>query len=168
VDPEGKAAGLRSKDPATLQDIVPTVKRMALGEAEQASSLGRDLWTPLLRGETPPERPIFSERPHYDRERIRWRSGRKDPDRLEYGFMTSVILGRYKLIREPDGECRLYDILEDPSENVDIGEKESAVRDRLRKILEAWMQRNETGLPGEGVEISEERRANLRALGYIK
>lgn len=161
VDPAGTGAGTRMGGRVILQDIDPTLRHAAFGEQVQAREelLGIDLWQLLLDGREPPERPVVLERPHFDEERIKHRKG-------EVGFLTAVLQGDLKLIREPDGSVSLYDLDADPDELVDLAASRPADAERMGAWLEQWIARNESGPPGSA-EITPERLEHLKALGYI-
>lgn len=165
VAPDGSGAGRRVAQRVTLQDVEPTVRRMAFGEAQATRDemLGVDLWAAVLGERELPVRPIVVERPHYDRERIEWRGRGK----LQYGFLTAILLDQWKLVRQPDGSSELYDLDADPDELVDVSAAHPEVTTSLTQRLSAWIATNRTGQPGEDVEISDERRETLRQLGYI-
>lgn len=121
-----------------------------------------DLWTLLAEGREPPLRPVVLERPHYDEDRMAWRGN----ESLQYGFLTALLMGDLKLLREPDGSHQLYDLATDPDELVDVASARPADAARMLALLEAWMDRNQTGAPGSA-EISDERAEILRQLGYM-
>jgi arylsulfatase A-like enzyme len=161
VDPAGTGAGTRMGGRVILQDIDPTLRHAAFGERVQAREelLGIDLWQLLLDGREPPERPVVLERPHFDAERIQHRKG-------EVGFMTALLQGDLKLIREPDGSVALFDLAADPDELVDVSAGRPDDTERMRGWLEQWLGRNTSAPPGSA-EITPERMKDLEALGYM-
>jgi len=175
VHPDGEHAGRRVAGRAALRDIEPTIKQVAMGiPSPRQDDLGSDLWAHLSgtgeggAGELP-DRPIFLERPHFDRERVRRRILGVDLTKDNaYGYLTAVLVGRYKLIRHPDGTTlRLYDLEADPHEMTDLAAAEPEVTAQLARLLEGWMEGHTVGPPGEGTDISDERRETLKALGYL-
>jgi arylsulfatase A-like enzyme len=64
------------------------------------------------------------------------------------------------------GRMRLFDLIEDPSETVDIAESRPAEVARLRKYLVEWRSGLEPILP-VGSELEEETLQDLKALGYL-
>ena len=175
VHPDGEFAGHRVAGRAALRDIEPTIKQLAMDiPSAGGDELGLDLWAhlPSTDGEAAremPDRPIFLERPHFDRDRVRRRIVGVDLTKENaYGYLTAVLMGRHKLIRHPDGTTlRLYDLEADPQEMTDISASEPELTARMAGLLEAWMEGYAVGAPGEGVEISDERRETLKALGYL-
>jgi len=167
VHPDGTGAGRRVAARVVLQDIEPTVKHMAMGQVQSKRHelLGVDLWAAVLSENEPPERPVFLERPHYGEERIQWRG----QGRLQYGFLTAVLDGRHKLVREPDGSTTLYDLEADPDELVDISTQDPEASARLTALIEAWLVDCPSDDPGSGsqVEAGSEREEALRQLGYL-
>jgi arylsulfatase A-like enzyme len=166
VDPAGRHAGTRVTGRVELADVLPTVLSMALGHTGKTTpgDHGLDLWS-LLEAERPmPQRPVFLERPHYSTERFAKRTGGKAEDR---GFLTAVIMGNHKLVRRPDGSEQLYDLRKDPDESHDLADKAPQMRKRLAGLLDGWLERHAVGLPGEQVELSDERIEALKALGYL-
>jgi arylsulfatase A-like enzyme len=168
VHPDGEHAGRRVAGRAALRDIEPTIKRIAMDiPGTGGEDFGFDLWEHLSDSGLP-DRPIFLERPHFDRERVVRRINGVDlTQQNAYGYLTAVIMGRHKLIRHPDGTLRLYDLEADPQELVDVAAQESEQVSKMSGLLSNWMEAHEVGQPGEGVEISDERRARLKALGYL-
>jgi arylsulfatase A-like enzyme len=170
--PGGLKAGSRVDGPVFLQDLLPTLERMALDEepVQGGGDLGMDLWAPVMAGDSLPSRPVFLERPHFDEDRVRRRLNGVDiPKNAAYGFLTAVIQEDMKLIRHPDGTLLLFDLRSDPGEQLDLADDpdHEQLRDRLAGLLDAWMSQNKVGLPGEDIQISPERWETLRKLGYV-
>lgn len=166
VDPDGRHAGTRVEGRAELADVLPTVLSMALGVSGDTSpgERGLDLWALLEAGRSVPLRPVFLERPHYSTERLEDRTGGKT---TENGFLTAVIMGDHKLVRQADGSEQLYDLVKDPDESRDLADKAPQLRARLAVLLDGWLERHDVGEPGQPVEISEERIQALKSLGYL-
>ncbi len=170
VHPDGEHAGRRVSGRAALRDVAPTLKQLAMGiEFPAGAGMSVDLWSPLAGAEAQlPERPVFLERPHYSEDLVKRRIKGVDLTKDNaYGYLTAVLMGQHKLIRHPDGSSRLYDLSADPEELVDLAASEPALLANMEGLLADWMEANEVGLPGEGTELSPEREAALRALGYL-
>ena len=73
--------------------------------------------------------------------------------------------GRFKLIAAPRPE--LYDLASDPTEQVNLYDKQRAVRDRLAKRLREMEQRFIGADPGPRGEPDEEQLRRLETLGYV-
>ncbi len=146
----GVPRGMRSEIPASLVDVAPTLLSL-VGLPVPPSMEGRDL-SALWRSGAPRPGPryVFAEA---DR-------AHGVPDRFRM-----VLDERYKLIADRvSGETQLYDLREDPGERHDLaGERPDLVRERL-EALEAWVARG-VAQPSP-VDLSEEDREALRALGY--
>ncbi len=169
VAPDGAHAGQRVGGRALLKDLEPTIKRLAMDLApSRDGDLGIDLWASVEAGGRLPRRPVFLERPHFDEERVRRRvRGTELTEDDAYGYLAAVLMEDHKLIRHPDGTTRLYDLAADPRELRDLSEQDPALRDKLLGLLDQWIADNEVGEPGEGIEISDEKRRALEALGYL-
>ena len=79
--------------------------------------------------------------------------------------LRAVVRGRHKLIHDRGtGHAALYDLLADPGETLDVGDRSPEVRDRLLAELEAWelgrREGREMGAP------DGELMRRLDALGY--
>lgn len=162
--PDGELAGTRVAARVVLEDVMPTVLDLA-GHAKLAPlSDGLNLMPYLRANREWRERPVFVERPHYSRERIRWRGGKHIS--YEYGLMLGVIYGDEKLVREPDGSQVLYDLLADPDELTDIAsDRPESVRS-LSGVLDDWIRIHPIGEIGVAPHISDERLQWLKELGY--
>ncbi|GJM20925.1 MAG: hypothetical protein DHS20C15_08400 [Planctomycetota bacterium] len=163
----GVRAGERVATPVELADVRPTLERLVL-RREPTRSAGRDLSPALTGGAALGQRPIFLERPHLAPERVRARSRSFLNGSIEGGVLAGVVNGTDKLLREPSGTLRLFDLLEDPGELEDLSSREPERRRELERLLEAWITRRPTPELGSGASADEEHLARLRALGYIK
>jgi arylsulfatase A-like enzyme len=136
--------GVRSEVPASHVDVLPTVldaTGLPTGEGLDGQSLAAAV-----------ERPVFS---HLD-------AGRAPPQH-------SVIAGGWKLILVygERGRTLLFDLRADPSEERNLAD-ELPVR---RAVLEGLLrERLAASAPGETeeVELSDDLRRSLRALGYLR
>ena len=70
----------------------------------------------------------------------------------------------FKLVRGLDSE--LYDLRDDPAELRDLAEREPVTRDRMETTLRELVDGMEAGV-AESVEVDEETRRALSALGYL-
>jgi arylsulfatase A-like enzyme len=109
----GVARGARCGDPTTILDLTATfLEAAALPVPDDMDS--RSLW-PILRGET------ASTRSHVISALRDWRI---------------VIEGRYKLIAEPAGRVRLFDMATDLWEDDDLAAREPEIVARLTHLLD--------------------------------
>jgi len=163
---EDRNAGRIVEAPVSLVDVTPTLVELLdlLSPDETVQRFeGRSL-VPYLRGQTLPERPVFSECGHsFFPGMIK---GRVHFD--VQGRFRAVVVGDWKLIwtpgQDPAREHRLYDLAADPNETRDLSDRyPERVRD-LRRMLDDWMasEGQETARP-----IPHEEKEALRALGYI-
>lgn len=138
-----------------LIDVYPTVLA-ALGIAIDHRISGRSL---LDVESSASPRPVFAE--------------------TDWGGVRAVVLGRLKLVRQlPHGPERLFDLAADPGERDDLMPRLAAEAGavspfeagELRRRLSGWLAAMEAarGRDGAEVELSEEDRARLRALGYLR
>jgi arylsulfatase A-like enzyme len=156
--PERDGAGHRIAAPMALESVLPMILELTLGsmppEWRHAPSLSDQL-------DRPRRDPIFFERPHYTQEQF---------DSRTHGGMTSgallaVLADEYKLMRGPDGD-ELYQISDDPHELVNLIDAEPAVADRLRALLDDWVELHPIRPPDAESTISPERLRALQELGY--
>jgi arylsulfatase A-like enzyme len=136
-----------------LVDIMPTLIRIADAEV-QPTAAGTDL-APLIRlaaGVEPP-RAVFASS-------IKNRPGR-----------SSVTVGRYKLIADAKGgKARLFDLVSDPGERLDIAPvRPDVVRDLRVHLLDQLMKIAATAPPASAtVELPDKQVEELRELGYVQ
>lgn len=168
ASPDGTAAGTRMAGPVTLSDLLPTIERMAFGADHGLPRVGEglDLWTIVSQGRTLPDRPLFLERPHFEEQRLKNRVRGQDTDEFAYGYLTAIVQGGQKLILQPDDSYQLYDLATDPGELIDVSAAQPERAARLRERLGGWMIAHQVGAPGIA-EVSDERWARLKALGYV-
>ncbi len=155
-------SGLRITTPVSLVDLMPTILSLS-GVPPRTSSDGLDL-TPLMAGKDPQQfttRPIFGEA-----------SGG-----LTYALMMEDIFpvyrslrrGQHKLIHDSKREIwELYDLANDPSETMNIAEREPELLAKLiEEMLKRYSEFNPEPSAADHVELSREELENLRALGYV-
>jgi arylsulfatase A-like enzyme len=90
------------------------------------------------------------------------------------GGCYSLIQGETKLIFNHDDflpryfpfDTLLYDIFRDPGESVNLQSEQPDIRDTLMGQLNQWVGRIQVFSAGN-IEIDEETKANLKALGYV-
>ncbi|HEY0783126.1 MAG TPA: sulfatase [Thermoanaerobaculia bacterium] len=121
-------------------DIAPTALAV-LGVPIPPSFRGSDL-TPLVLGRPEP---------------IRFAVSRRDSSAV-----SSIRMPRWKLF---DG--RLFDLERDPKETTDVAREHPDVVEKLA-LREQALVAERPPLVGKAVELSEEAKARLRALGYVQ
>jgi arylsulfatase A-like enzyme len=147
--PKGEGEARRVARNVRLIDLMPTLLSLA-GAAAPEGVQGVDL-TPLLQGEDvgPPD-VVFST------------GVIAKPD------MFSVRTQRYKLVAG-GSERTLFDLAADPGETIDVSARETAAAAELAELLKRHLLRSSAAgrLPARTVDIKEEMRERLRALGYL-
>jgi arylsulfatase A-like enzyme len=141
--------------PVPLLDIMPTLLDVA--GAPLPEPVGGQTLLPVLRGEEPAERPIYSECParrsSYDDKALR--------------------MGRYKLVYDVKlDRAELYDLQADPGEQNDLSAAEAqrtaAMREMVRAwtagTLETWASLPQAG--GQSGEMDAALENALRQIGY--
>jgi arylsulfatase A-like enzyme len=148
-----QARGVVRNTPVGLVDVAPTILD-SLGLPAPPEISGRSLLAEGI-GAEPPARPVFGET---DRGR-----GKR-----------SVLVGNLKLIRHvPTGRDSLYDLASDPEERFDLlsGQADPTLQrdaQRLRRELNRWLKTMEHARDAHTVELTQEDRAALRAIGYLE
>ena len=82
----------------------------------------------------------------------------------KYGIMSDS--WKY-IVGMDEGTLELYDLNIDPGELYNVYERFSDRAADLSGRLQAWMEMNSRSIDDTGVEISEEDKAKLRAMGYV-
>jgi arylsulfatase A-like enzyme len=148
--PKPEAEARRVARYVRLIDLMPTLLSLA-GAAAPEAVQGEDL-SPLLRGEdVGPPAAVFST------------------GVIEKPDMFSVRTQRYKLIVD-GSERALFDLVTDPGETFDVSDRETTAAAELQELLTRHLLRSSAAgrLPARTVDIPEEMRERLRALGYLQ
>ena len=124
----------RIEEPVTSPDIYPTLLGVAgLPAVPEQHNDGVD-FTPLLRGEKFDRGPIYWHYPHYSNQGGTPSAGMRD--------------GRWKLIyRFETDDCKLFDLVDDISENHDLAQVEVDTTNRMRGVLLSWLDTVATPRP---------------------
>ncbi|MDE2977323.1 MAG: sulfatase [Acidobacteriota bacterium] len=159
----GQTEARRVPFPVQQADLLPTLIEIAGGEP--GPGLEGDSLAPLLRGST--ESPEFSARQvRADRLLL------STTDRFRRSA-ASLVRGRHKLIelRLP-GQAparQLFDWVDDPEERRDLAAERPILAGRLTRLLREQLGLSRRGgLPAPEVELDEDTRRGLQALGYIE
>ncbi|GJM23544.1 MAG: hypothetical protein DHS20C15_34590 [Planctomycetota bacterium] len=157
--PGGLAARQDIHEPIAQIDVGPTLLDL-LGQPIPPDFEGHS-WADVLRGEQPaPARPVIIH------------------ELLDFTQLYAIIDGHEKLILDRDpkkGSIRLYDLVANPSEDVDraldLRERRSSSATRLLRMLEESIAesaaRRPAGTLGGMERMSPELEAELKALGYL-
>jgi len=149
--PERLPEGVVIDAPVSLIDVFPTIAElMALDGPGRPS--GASLVS-LMRGESPPARPVIAAtyRPE------------------SFSDKRAIVADGFKYIhswRDDQEKEELYDVVNDPGELTNLAESRPEVLERLRNDLARRLAEMAQTAPVE-VELSEEDKAQLRALGYL-
>jgi len=150
--PFAQLHGVRRSQLVSLVDIMPTVLEMSgldLPPALQGLSL-----VPLFSGQPDDWRQYVYAETFYPRYHFGWSE------------LQTVQDERYKLILSPEPE--LYDLLEDPDELNNLAGDRVSIFATLERQAEAMIAAySEGGGRAQVVEIDEETRQSLAALGYL-
>ncbi|GAB4349716.1 MAG: hypothetical protein Kow0099_32900 [Candidatus Abyssubacteria bacterium] len=68
------------------------------------------------------------------------------------------------------GKVKLYNIVDDPDEKVDLAEKEPELRRKLLERLQAAIEQGSSGYRAkvEAADLDDATKESLKALGYLK
>jgi len=148
--PPGAAAGVAITEQVSLVDVAPTVLA-AVGLPIPPGLDGRDLG-PLMRGESDAagDAVVFAET-------------RLPVDSYGWAGSEAVRTPTHKLI--VGTETELYELASDPAELHDVSAARPAVVDALSGALAAL--RDSTAATEERLDVDDDTRAALQALGYI-
>ena len=157
----GVPRGVRVSTPVSLVDLVPTVLHAA-GVAPPEGLDGRDLSALWSGGDTSAfaGRTLYVEAP-----------GGAAHNRMIGDFFPvyrAVRQGRYKLVVEARSKTHaLYDLQQDPGEQVDVSAREPGITAELLAVAEKrYAKAGEEG-PENAVELDPDALERLRALGYV-
>ncbi len=151
VWPENLPEGLVIDEPVGLVDVFPTVADL-LGLARPAEASGLSL-TPLFRGEALPRRAFLA--------------ATYPPESAS--SKRAIVLDGHKFIHSWTAErdwVELYDVVNDPGELENLAQSHPEILERLRAEIQRRLAELSEGSTVEA-ELSEEDKAQLRALGYL-
>ncbi len=138
----GRAAAVVDR-PVALIDVLPTLVAW-LGLEPPPGVRG----VSLLADGADPARPIF-----FETQRLR--------------DLRGVVVGDQKLILDLEtGKTLLFDLAADPREQRDLSDERPDEVLALKQLVEAWGAQD-NGADGTHVELSDEERERLKALGYL-
>jgi arylsulfatase A-like enzyme/Flp pilus assembly protein TadD len=140
----------RVDSPAGLIDVAPTILHV-LGLPQPSSFAGRSL-TPLLGGESPSEREVYSESTYAH-------------DKFGWAALRGVRVGDYHYIQAPEPE--LYNLAEDRGETRNLFSTHESLAQSYRDRLAALRARYQVQTATAGNPVSPEVLERLRSLGYL-
>ena len=146
--PGAARGGLRVADAVSLVDIHPTLVELCGLDLDEPSTSVSLL--PLLDGDELSRRPAMIART------------------AGPGPLTSIRRGKWKAsYRSQERVWFLHDVEADFDERVDLSAREPQVLLELQAELQAWWQRwRPTAASRQRIELTDELRAHLEALGY--
>jgi arylsulfatase A-like enzyme len=158
--PGGRRGGTREAQPVAQVDMLPTLAALLGLPAPKCE--GRDLsslWLGRALPGNPPE--LISET----------RFGKAEKSALRVGSLKLIVNNDPRRYGSAGGPLELYDLARDPGEQVDLADKNPIaahwLRNRLSEIIQS--QRLAQGARGEKpVELTDEDKAELKALGYVQ
>jgi arylsulfatase A-like enzyme len=157
--PGGARGGTRESFPVAQVDVMPTLLGLVGVEAPPRSE-GRDLSGSWL-GKGRPRGPAVLV--------AETRFGKSEKQSLRVGDLKLILNQDPRRYGEGGGPTELYDVARDPGEKDNLAEREPIaaawLERRLRFLLATW--RHAAKAPAETVEITDEDREALKALGYV-
>ena len=159
--PKHIEAGLRFEEPVEFVDLLPTLLDLTGTDGVGARSQGRSLANALLGQETlRSDHPVFLHRRHFEPGRV---------GNFEVaGEKFAVRKDNWKLILgKSEKTAELYNLGTDPSEERNLYEDEPEKVQELTALLNEWSKSMSTDIAVE-LELSDEDRAGLEALGYTE
>jgi arylsulfatase A-like enzyme len=157
--PTGERGGSREAAPLAQVDVLPTL--LALLGIEAPPNEGRDLSALWLGRARPTGVPVFVGETRF---------GKAEKQALRVGDLKLVLNHDPRRYGLGGGPLEIYDVARDPDETRNLAGREwiaaGWMERRLRALLEGLRRSGARG-PSEKVEITEEDREALRALGYV-
>ena len=157
--PSGIPGGQVVAEATEIVDLAPTLIELTGASAVPDSFDGKSL-APRLRGEEGPlkDRPVWLYRRPYPGSMVSrtWAKGE------QFGVRE----GRWKYIVGPDeGTEQLFDLYQDPGEEINVRDQHPGIVRELSGKLEAW-RRDHTRESSSEIAVAPEDRRRLEALGY--
>ncbi|NIR71676.1 sulfatase [candidate division KSB1 bacterium] len=168
--PRELASEAASDQPVQHIDLLPTILEVGgSDEGYKLNGAGRNLFE-CLNGEEA-SRILFAEWegriPYFVRNKLQ--GVRNHP--LVERFRNQLWMARwgsFKLIADSKGHFELYNLDEDPQEQVNLYGKASTIFDQLRNALEDWRNSGASPVTSRSYDYEDETlRKHLKALGYL-
>ncbi len=158
--PGGARGGSREKQPVSQIDQLPTLLSLS-GLPAPPVREGRDLSALWLGRGTPDEAELVSET----------RFGKAEKSALRVGPLKLIVNDDTRIYGDLGGPVELYDLEADPAEKHDLSEADPIavqyLTNRLFELRSAQRRAAKALRGGAKVELSEEDKEQLRALGYV-
>lgn len=155
--PGGRRGGTRETAAVAQVDVLPTLSSLA-GIAAPASE-GRDLsglWLGRERSAAGPE--LMSET----------RFGKSEKQALRVGELKLIVNHDPRRYGSGGGPPELYDVAQDPGETENLAPRRRVATEWMKRRLTTLLTaRRRQGSDAERVEITDEDREALKALGYV-
>jgi choline-sulfatase len=164
--PENEFAGLRIDTPVSLVDLMPTLLdyhgRVNLCDGCRGESL-MDLISSVSPSESASNRRVVGMRLNAV---TYYRPDKESRGDLNVFFRRDEQKGIWNM--EPDS-VEIYDLAAERVEGTDLSAGEQALANEYAKSASAWLQScmSQSSPSVDTVEMDEESRAQLRALGYL-
>ncbi len=160
--PKAARAGVRERQPVAQVDLLPTLLSLASLPPPELRE-GRDLSSLFLGRGAPAEPPdLVSET----------RFGKADKSALRIGPLKLIVNDDPRIYGELEGPLELYDLDADPGEHANLASRQPIavqyLRNRLEVLRASQKRAAEVLRGGAKVELSDEDRDELRALGYVQ
>ena len=159
--PGGARGGFREKQPVAQIDLLPTLLSLT-GLAAPEIREGRDLSALWLGRGVPGEPELVSET----------RFGKAEKSSLRIGSWKLIVNDDTRTYGDLGGPVELYDVAGDPAEQNDLAASDPIavqyLTNRLFELRSAQRQAAKTLRGGAKVELSDEDKEQLRALGYVQ
>jgi len=150
-------------NPVMLTDIFATILDLAKVEYAETPRESRS----LLKSPKTPQRPLFAEYAPPDSslvDMLKKMNPSLDTKRLLRGFQT-VRLGDLRLTVSDDGSFELHNLAENPKQDLNIADKLPEEVKTLRSLINHVLGKIGAAR-SEKIEIDEEDRKKIRAIGY--
>jgi arylsulfatase A-like enzyme len=155
--PGGRRGGAREAAAVAQVDVLPTLASLA-GIAAPAGE-GRDLSALWLGSERPPPGPELTSETRF---------GKSEKQALRVGELKLIVNHDPRRYGSGGGPTELYDVLQDPGETENLAARRRVATEWLKRRLATLLTaRRRQGTDAERVEITDEDREALKALGYV-
>jgi arylsulfatase A-like enzyme len=152
--------------PAQLVDVPPTVfEVLGVPQESQPPMEG----TSLLGNDPPATRPLYAEYMRPIRQKARFLAVNPVFDFTRFDRrLRSIQVGDLKLITSDRGDVELFDLSDDPGENVNLSEERPEVVETLKGQLGRWLEAGGSASPVHEPALDPETIEALRELGYME
>jgi hypothetical protein len=125
--------------------------------------------TSLLGNDPPATRPLYAEYMRPIRQKARFLAVNPVFDFTRFDRrLRSIQVGDLKLITSDRGDVELFDLSDDPGENVNLSEERPEVVETLKGQLGRWLEAGGSASPVHEPALDPETIEALRELGYME